>query len=91
MNNDKPALLEDVVVRNIAKRHGKIPAQILLRFGIERNTVVIPKSTSSEHLKENAQIFDFELSANDSSELAKLERGLRYVDPYEWWKIPYFE
>lgn len=91
MNNGKPPLLEDVVIKDIAEKHGKSAAQILLRFGIERQTAVIPKSTSSEHLKENAHIFDFSLTPDDLSELAKLERGLRYVEPYEWWKIPYFE
>lgn len=91
MNNGKPPLLEDVVIKDIAEKHGKSAAQILLRFGIERQTAVIPKSTSSEHLKENAHIFDFSLTPDDLSELAKLERGLRYIEPYEWWKIPYFE
>lgn len=90
MNNGKPALLEDAVVKGIVDNYHKTPAQILLRFAIERQTVVIPKSTSSEHLKENAEIFDFTLTQDDLSQLAQLERGLRYVDPYEWWKIPYF-
>jgi len=90
MNNGKPALLEDTVVNDIVEKYHKTPAQVLLRFAIERQTVVIPKSTSSKHLKENTEIFDFSLTPDDLSQLAKLERGLRYVDPYEWWKIPYF-
>ena len=53
--------------------------------------MVIPKSSTTEHIKQNAEIFGFELSETDMTDLAALDRRLRYVDPYEWWKIPYFE
>lgn len=90
-NNGKPALMEDLIIQKIAKAHGKTPAQILLRWGIERKTVVIPKSTSLEHIKQNADVFDFALTNEDKREIAALNRNLRYVDPYDWWKIPYFD
>jgi alcohol dehydrogenase (NADP+) len=91
MNEGKPPLLDDEVINRIANKHKKSPAQICLRWGVQRGTVVIPKSTSPEHIKQNADIFFFELSDDDMTELAKLDRRLRYVDPYEWWKIPYFD
>ncbi|MBI4257166.1 aldo/keto reductase [Candidatus Uhrbacteria bacterium] len=91
MNGSKPALLDDPTIQRIAQAHGKSPAQICLRWGVERGTVVIPKSTSPEHIAQNADIFSFELSEGDMTELAKLDRHLRYVDPYEWWKVPYFD
>ena len=52
---------------------------------------MIPKSTSPEHIAQNADIFSFELSEGNMADLTKLDRRLRYVDPYEWWKIPYFD
>lgn len=91
MNSGKPVLLENATVKKIAQAHRKTPAQVLLRWALERQTVVIPKSTTLVHLKENADIFDFALSKKDLLELASLDKRLRYVDPYEWWHIPYFD
>ncbi|HLD20850.1 MAG TPA: aldo/keto reductase [Patescibacteria group bacterium] len=91
MNGNKPILLADPMIQRIAQAHGKSPAQICLRWSVQRGTAVIPKSTSPEHIAQNADIFSFELSENDLADLSKLDRRLRYVDPYEWWKIPYFD
>ncbi|MBI3573452.1 aldo/keto reductase [Candidatus Kaiserbacteria bacterium] len=85
-----PKLTEDPIITNIAKSHGKTSAQVLLRWGIERNTIVIPKSTHPERIRENADVFDFVLSEKDMQEIATLDRHLRFVDPYEWGKIAYF-
>lgn len=87
----KPVLLKDQNVKVIAERHGKSPAQILLRWATERGTIAIPKSATPERIKENISIFDFELTEEDRQAMAKLDRKLRYVDPVEWWKIPYFD
>lgn len=84
-------LVDEKVIRAIASAHGKTPAQVLLRWGIQRNTVVIPKSTHPGRLQENIGVFDFELSESDMREIAKLERGLRIVDPYVWGHVPYFD
>lgn len=91
MNKGKPNLLADEVLNQIAKAHQKSVSQVLLRWGIERNTVVIPKSVSRLHMKENKEIFDFSLTKEDHKAIASLDRKLRYVDPFEWWKVPYFE
>ena len=91
MNNGKPALLEDEKIIQIATAHRKTTSQVLLHWGIQRETVVIPKSTTIKHIKENSEVFDFTLSKDDLSKISSLERRLRYVDPYEWWKIPYFD
>ena len=79
------------MIQRIAQAHGKSPAQICLRWSVQRGTAVIPKSTSPEHIAQNADIFSFELSEGNMADLTKLDRRLRYVDPYEWWKIPYFD
>lgn len=86
----KPNLVEDSVVKSIAKECGKTPAQILIRFGVQRNLIVIPKSVKFERILENAHVFDFVLSDEHMKHLQGLERNLRFVDPYEWGKIPYF-
>ncbi len=85
-----PIILEDQIILDIAKNHNKSPAHILLRWAIQRGTIVIPKSTTPEKIKENIHIFDFELSEEEMEKIQSLDKGVRFVDPYEWWKIPYF-
>ena len=84
-------LVDEKVIRTIARAYRKTPAQVLLRWGIQRNTAVIPKSTHPERIQENIAVFDFELSESDVREIAGIERGLRIVDPYQWGHIPYFD
>jgi len=88
---DLPELLADETVKKIALSHAKTPAQILLRWGMQRQTVVIPKSTHEGRIRENIGVFDFELSTSEMTEIAALDRKLRFVDPYEWGKIAYFD
>jgi diketogulonate reductase-like aldo/keto reductase len=66
--------LADRRVGEIAARVGRSPAQVLLRWCIQRDTVVLPKSTHRERIEENARIFDFELSGDDLAELDGLDR-----------------
>lgn len=94
LDDDKNAertLIENNTVREIAKQHDKTPAQILLRWGIQRNTIVIPKSVNPARIKENMDIFDFELTVEEMEKLSLLDIRRRYVDPSVWWGIPYFE
>jgi diketogulonate reductase-like aldo/keto reductase len=58
---------------------------------LTRGTIVIPKSTTPSRIKENIEIFDFEMDKSDMSDLNSLEKALRYVDPSDWWGIPYFK
>jgi 2,5-diketo-D-gluconate reductase A len=64
----------NATVGAIAKRIERTPAQVLLRWGLQKNTVVIPKSSRRERIVENSQIFDFELSDADMQELDALDR-----------------
>jgi D-xylose reductase len=73
--------LEQPVVQAIAKQHQKSPAQVLLRWGVQRGTAVIPKSTRAERLRENLAIFDFELTADDMARISALNRNRRFNDP----------
>ena len=74
-------------VAQIAERHERTPAQVLLRWCIERGVPVIPKSTHRERIAENAQIFDFRLSEEDLAELDALDRtgGTDRALERKWW------
>lgn len=68
-------VLDDPVVDGIAKATGKTPAQVVLRWHIERGDVVFPKSVSAQRIKENFDLFDFELSPDDAHAITSLDRG----------------
>jgi diketogulonate reductase-like aldo/keto reductase len=80
-------LSSDTVAR-IARRHERTPAQVLLRWCIERGIPVIPKSTHRERIAENAQLFDFRLSDQDIAELDALDRtgGTDRALERKWWR-----
>jgi diketogulonate reductase-like aldo/keto reductase len=69
--------MEDPVVQRTGKKHGKTPAQVLLRWGIQHELVVIPKSVRPERIRENADLFGFELDEQDMAALDELDEGYR--------------
>jgi len=82
-------VLGDPLVGQIAQKVGKTPAQVVLRWHIERGDVVFPKSASPERIRENIDIFDFELSDDQIEEITALDRGTagrRGPDPdtFDW-------
>jgi diketogulonate reductase-like aldo/keto reductase len=79
--------LRDRRVRQVAERVGRTPAQVLLRWGLQRNLVVLPKSTHRERIVENARIFDFTLSAKDMAALDALDKtgGTDRAVEHNWW------
>ncbi len=77
-------LLENPVVMSIAQTHACTPAQVLLRWAIERDTAVIPKSVNPARMTENFQAANLRLSEHDMAELAKLDSGYRYVHGEFW-------
>ena len=66
--------LKDSTVDRVARRVGRTPAQVLLRWCLQRDVLVIPKSIHQERIRENAQIFDFALSPQDMTALDALDR-----------------
>ena len=69
------AVLGDPVIGKIAERLGKSPAQVVLRWHIERGDIVFPKSVTPERIKENLEIFDFELGDDDIDAITALDKG----------------
>ncbi|PSN30152.1 hypothetical protein C0J52_23236, partial [Blattella germanica] len=72
-----PAPLKDPKVLDISKRHGKTPAQIIIRYLIQHGTVPIPKSSNKKRLQENFDVFNFELSPEEMAEIDALDRNGR--------------
>jgi diketogulonate reductase-like aldo/keto reductase len=79
--------LGDDTVAEIAARLGRTPAQVLIRWAIERQLIVLPKSTHRERIEENAQIFDFTLSEADVAALDALDHtgGTSAAREGKWW------
>lgn len=73
--------MEEPVVVEAAQRHHKSPAQVLLRWGVQRDTSVIPKTSNPERLAENLDIFDFELSEAEMTAISSLDCNRRFNDP----------
>jgi 2,5-diketo-D-gluconate reductase A len=69
------AVLDDPVITEMAERLGRTPAQVVLRWHIERGNIVFPKSTTPSRIKENFELFDFELAPGDSEKIDALDRG----------------
>lgn len=77
-------LLDDPLITDLAKRYDKTPAQIVLRWHLAHNRIVIPKSKTPERIEENYNILDFNLELTDIAEIDSLDRGARQgKDPDE--------
>jgi diketogulonate reductase-like aldo/keto reductase len=69
--------MDHPVVARVARKHGRTPAQVLVRWGIEHEVVTIPKSAQPERIRENADVFGFALDAEDLAALDGLDEGYR--------------
>ncbi|KAJ5712916.1 uncharacterized protein N7483_010097 [Penicillium malachiteum] len=74
-------LFEHAVIKGIADKYARTPAQILLRWATQRNIAVIPKSNSPTRLAQNLQVNDFDLENGEIEAIAALDKGLRFNDP----------
>lgn len=82
--DDEPVLLEDPVVGGIADRIGATAAQVLIAWALARDTVVIPKSTNPDRIRENFEAADLTLDDEVMGELAGLDRHRRYIMGHVW-------
>ena len=70
-------VLDDPVIEGIADAHGKTAGQVVLRWHIQLGNIVFPKSVTPERIRENSEIFDFELTDDQMAEIERLDRGER--------------
>ena len=79
---DAPLLLDNPTVTQIAEKHGKTPAQVLLRWATQRGVAVIPKSNNQGRLKQNLEVGGgWDLGKDEIEKIGGLDRGLRFNDP----------
>ena len=74
-------LLSNEVISEIASSHGKSPAQVILRWNLQKGVVVIPGSSNPEHIKENTELFDFELTDKEMDLIKSLDRN----EKHDWY------
>ena len=75
-------VLDDPVLNKIGKKYGKSPAQVTLRWHLQSDIVVIPKSVTPSRIKENADIFDFELTDEEMGQINQIDKNTRFFkDP----------
>ncbi|TKW38301.1 hypothetical protein SEVIR_1G105800v4 [Setaria viridis] len=79
--------LDDPVIKELAEKYGKTPAQLVLRWGLQKNTVVIPKTSKVERLQENLEVFDFDISDEDMEEMKAIDKNHRTNQPAKFWGI----
>ncbi|MFD4815938.1 aldo/keto reductase [Peribacillus butanolivorans] len=72
------SLIEEPTINHIAKKHGKSSAQVLIRWHLQHEIVVIPKSITASRIEENAQVFDFSLSLNEMNQIDALNKNERF-------------
>lgn len=73
-------LFNDETIVSIAEAHGKTSAQIILRWHLQAGNIAIPGSSNEEHIQENYEIFDFELSKEEMQRMSGLDRNERFAD-----------
>lgn len=76
---DDPLLMEDSRIVEIANKYKKTPAQVLIRYQIQRDVIVIPKSVTKSRIQENIQVFDFTLSEEDMKAIESFECNGRFL------------
>lgn len=74
-------LLGDEVITSIAQAHGKSPAQIILRWNLQKGVVVIPGSSNPDHIQENTELYDFTLTDEEMMRMNALDRG----EKHDWY------
>ena len=74
-------LFSEPVLKEIADKHGKTPAQIVLNWHLQRGHVLIPKTTKLERLAENFQVYDFTLTPEEVEQVTALNQNARFFNP----------
>ena len=83
------AVMENEIIREIASNHQRTTAQVLLRWGVQRGTAVVPKTSNHDRLKENLAIFDFQLTDQEMNSISGLNRNRRFNDPGDFCELAF--
>lgn len=81
MGSGNQEILKDPIILEIAKKYQKTSAQILLRWGLDKGFLIIPKSSNPQRIEENSKIFDFKLEQDEVLKISQLNKNLRMVQP----------
>ena len=81
MASQQQSVLSQSVVKDAAQRLNKTPAQVVLRWGIQRGCSIIPKTSKEDRMIENLSVFDFELSEQEMQSISALNKNQRFNDP----------
>lgn len=81
MATEADSVLEVECVKTAAARVGRTPAQVVLRWGVQRGLAIVPKTSRPERLAENLAIFDFELTGEEMTAISALDQNRRFNDP----------
>ncbi|KAJ8704709.1 hypothetical protein PYW07_011897 [Mythimna separata] len=82
--------MDDPVLMEIALKYGKTPAQVVLRWLVDRNVIPIPKTVNPKRLKENISIFDFKLEQDEIEKINRFNSNKRYTEPSFWQTHPHY-
>lgn len=89
-HGDLAPLLKDAFWTDLAARKNATPAQVVLAWGMQRGTIVIPKSTSDQHLAENVAARDIKFTDEELEAVAKQDKKARFLDPSKGWGVQLF-
>lgn len=81
MSTQQDFCLDEPVVRRIADAHSRTPAQVVLRWAVQRGTAIVPKTTKPDRLRENIALFDFSLTPEEMKSIDDLNKDRRFNDP----------
>ncbi|XP_076795509.1 estradiol 17 beta-dehydrogenase 5 isoform X2 [Arvicanthis niloticus] len=84
VDQSSPVLLDDPVLGSMAKKYKQTPALIALRYQLQRGVVVLAKSFSEKRIKENMQVFEFQLTSEDMKVIDGLNKNVRYISVSVW-------
>ena len=73
-------LINEPVFTELGKKYGKTNVQIILRWHIQEGNIIFPKSTNPQHIRDNFDIFDFELTADEMDSIRALDKGIRFFN-----------
>lgn len=88
IDQNAPVLLEDPVLNSIAEKLGRTPAQVAIRYLLQRGVVVLAKSFNAARIKQNFQVFDFQLSDEEMKTLDGLNKNMRYINTVKYQDHP---